>query len=66
MSQVGYSLVCDASRSRHVQVVSICDRFRIDVTFFDERVHLPDADASSGYTGFVDQLAGDTTRFPPS
>lgn len=32
----------------HVQVVSIGNSFRVDILLFDERVHLPDADAMAG------------------
>ena len=40
------------------------DGFGIDASFFDERVHLSDADSSSADVGLVHQIMGDASRVP--
>lgn len=44
-----------------VEIVSISDRFGIGIPFLDERVHLPDADASSSDVRLVHEIMNDTT-----
>ncbi len=46
----------------HVKVAPVGDWFRIDISFFDERVHLTDTDTSTNDVRFAQQFVDEPPR----